>query len=157
MLDHFTWKLQSFEELSTTNLYHLLQLRSEVFVVEQQCAFQDMDSVDFRCHHLTAYDKGKLVAVSRIIPAGITYSFPSIGRIAVARSARGQGLGVALVLKSIQTVEKRYNPEGISIGAQLYLKIFYESFGFKQIGEPYLEDGIVHIKMHRKCPNSSVL
>ncbi len=144
------WILTHFNDLTVFQLYDLLRLRSEIFVVEQNCIFLDPDNVDPQCHHFLGYKLGKLVAYSRIVPANITYEFPSIGRIVVAGLERKNKYGVELVHKSIQCVEKLYGNADIQIGAQLYLKKFYESFYFFQLGEVYMEDGIKHIKMVRK-------
>ncbi|WP_439558986.1 GNAT family N-acetyltransferase [Dyadobacter sp.] len=143
------WQFQTFDTLTNEAVYQLLRLRNEVFIVEQKCCFQDLDNKDQQCHHLLGYREGKLVAVSRIVPAGLSYIYPSIGRIAVAREARGIGAGVELLNVSIEKLEMLYGKSMIRIGAQLYLKRFYESFGFRQSGDIYLEDEIEHIEMTR--------
>ncbi|MCE7061085.1 GNAT family N-acetyltransferase [Dyadobacter sp. CY343] len=145
------WHFKTFDELSTHELYQMLRLRTEVFVVEQRCCFLDMDNKDQLCHHLLGYRNGVLVAVSRIVPPGISYEHPSIGRIVVSASARGIGAGVELLNVSIEKLERLYGKAEIRIGAQLYLKRFYESFGFMQSSVPYLEDEINHIEMTRRA------
>jgi ElaA protein len=143
------WDFQTFESLTKEAVYQMLRLRNEVFIVEQKCCFQDLDNKDQKCHHLLGYLNGKLVAVSRIVPAGLSYAYPSIGRIAVARDARGIGAGVELLQVSIEKLEGLYGKSVIRIGAQLYLKRFYGSFGFQQSSDIYLEDEIEHIEMTR--------
>jgi len=146
------WDLKKFSELTNEELYQLLRLRSEVFVVEQGCNFMDMDNKDQKCQHLLGTSDGKLLAYSRIVPSGISYEFPSIGRIVVSGDGRGMGFGIELLNVSISTVEKLYGQVTIRIGAQLYLKKFYESFGFIKSSEIYLEDDIEHIEMTRSSP-----
>ncbi|KAA0991717.1 GNAT family N-acetyltransferase [Dyadobacter aurulentus] len=143
------WQFKTFDELSKEELYQLLRLRTQVFVVEQRCCFLDMDNKDQLCHHLLGYRDDALVAVSRIVPPGLSYIYPSIGRIAVSSAARGIGAGVELLNISIGMTEKLYGKVTIRIGAQLYLKRFYESFGFIQSSEIYPEDEIDHIEMTR--------
>jgi ElaA protein len=108
-----------------------------------------MDGKDEHCHHIMGWNGDKLIATSRIVPPGIAYEFPSIGRIVTSPAARGQNAGKALVNKSISALNKLYGDSTIRIGAQLYLKKFYESFGFEQSGDVYDEDGIDHIQMTR--------
>ena len=144
-----TWILKPFEDLTTGELYALLRLRTEVFVVEQNCVFQDMDNKDQGSHHLMGWQNGLLAAYTRLIPAGIAYEEPSIGRVVTSPAARGRGLGKLLMEKSIEELKGLYGKTPIKIGAQLYLKLFYESLGFRQTGEIYIEDGIDHILMIR--------
>jgi ElaA protein len=143
-----TWTCKKFDELAAHELYAVLQLRNAVFVVEQNCVFQDADDKDQRCFHLMGWEEKKLVAYTRIVPAGICYEETSIGRVVTSPSARRKGLGRDLMNQSI---DKAYSLFGavipIKIGAQLYLKDFYESFGFMQAGDIYVEDGIEHIEM----------
>jgi ElaA protein len=147
--NNVTWELIHFNELSSTQLYHILQLRSEVFVVEQNCVYLDLDGKDTQCFHLFAMRDNKVIACSRIVPPGLSYNEPSIGRIATANETRGTGYGKELVQQSIDATFRLYGNTAIKIGAQLYLKKFYESFGFVQVSEIYDEDGIDHIKMLR--------
>lgn len=141
------WICKSFRELTTEELYVLLRLRSEVFVVEQQCVFLDMDNKDLFCDHLMGWREDRLVGYSRIVPAGISYAESSIGRIVSSPAARGLGIGRELMRQSIATLYRLHGKRDIRIGAQYYLKEFYESFGFVQTGEIYPEDGINHIEM----------
>lgn len=141
------WLLKKFEELTPYQLYAILQLRSEVFVVEQNCVFQDADDKDQSSYHLMGFINNKLVAYTRLVPAGEIYEYPSIGRVVTSPLARRSGAGKELMQQSIDAVYQLFGFYSIKIGAQLYLKNFYESFGFKQVSKSYLEDGIEHIYM----------
>jgi ElaA protein len=152
-----TWNFQKFEDLTPHELYAILQLRTEVFVVEQNCVFQDMDGKDHYCHHIMGWNGSKLIATARIVPPGISYEFPSIGRVVTSPSARGQNAGRELMNKSIEALINLYGNSIIRIGAQLYLKKFYESFGFEQSSAIYDEDGIDHIQMTRSAGNPNLL
>lgn len=143
------WRLRKFDELTTRELYVLLQLRSEVFVVEQQCVFQDMDGKDYDSIHLLGWVGDQLAASTRIVPPGVSYIYPSIGRVVTSPAFRGLGMGRLLMEQSIRETENLFGKQPIRIGAQLYLKEFYQSLGFEQSGEVYLEDGIEHIEMTR--------
>ncbi|RYY60831.1 MAG: GNAT family N-acetyltransferase [Chitinophagaceae bacterium] len=143
-----TWTTKRFDELTPFELYEILMLRSEVFVVEQDCVFLDMDGQkDFLSHHFMGRANGALVAYTRLVPPGIAYEEPSIGRVVTSPKARGTGIGRQLMLLSIEQVFLLFGKQPIHIGAQLYLKKFYESFGFVQAGDIYDEDGIDHIGM----------
>ena len=148
---NITWYHKHFRDLNTTELYQILQLRNEVFIVEQNCPFQDLDDKDFKCYHLMGFDtvSQKIMAYTRIVPAGVSYEEASIGRVVSSPLARGGGFGKQLMKKSIELLEELYGGVPIRIGAQLYLKKYYESFGFQQDSEVYLEDGIEHIIMIR--------
>lgn len=143
-----TWQLKNFEELSNTELYNILKLRMEVFVVEQNCPYQDADGKDLRSLHLMGRDeKNNLIAYSRIVPAGISFNEISIGRVVSSPEFRGTGAGKVLMQKAIEAIYQTNGNVPVRIGAQLYLKKFYESFGFTKISEEYLEDNIPHIEM----------
>jgi ElaA protein len=142
-----TWICKKFYELTPEELYVILQLRNEVFVVEQNCVYQDLDNKDQVALHLIGWDEKKLVAYSRLIPPGVSYPEPSIGRVVTSPSARRKGLGKELMQQSIFEVKKLFGDGPVKLGAQLYLKNFYSSFGFMQTSEIYLEDGIPHIEM----------
>jgi ElaA protein len=144
------WVLKKFEDLSPYQLYSILQLRNEVFVVEQDCVFQDADDKDQNSYHLMGFNGKKLVAYTRLVPAGEIYQQPSIGRVVTSPSVRGKGIGKELMIESISTVEKLFGRHPIKIGAQLYLKKFYNALGFEQVSDIYLEDGIEHIYMIRQ-------
>ena len=145
-----SWTLKKFEDLSPNELYAILRLRSEVFVVEQNCVFLDMDDKDQQCYHLMGWLDNLLAAYTRLVPPGISYGQPSIGRVVTSPAARGSGIGKLLMQKSIDETIKLFEKNSIKIGAQLYLKSFYESLGFVQVGDIYDEDGIDHIKMIRQ-------
>lgn len=141
------WSCKSFTELTNEELYKILQLRNSVFVVEQNCQYQDCDDNDQHCHHLMGWQEGVLMAYSRLIPPGIAYKEPSIGRVVIALMARGKNIGRELMELSIKYIPELFGEHSVTIGAQLYLKNFYESLGFIKTGDIYLEDGIEHIKM----------
>ncbi|HWJ92557.1 MAG TPA: GNAT family N-acetyltransferase [Flavisolibacter sp.] len=141
------WLLRKFDALTPDQLYAILRLRNEVFVVEQNCVFQDADDKDQRAHHLMGFAGDRLIAYTRLLPAGEAYKEASIGRVVTSPSVRRTGAGRTLMEESIVTLYRIFGRQAIKIGAQLYLKKFYESFGFEQVSEVYLEDGIEHIYM----------
>jgi ElaA protein len=144
------WILKKFADLTSYELYAILQLRNEVFVVEQNCVFQDADNKDQDSHHLMAWENEMLVAYSRLVPLKVAYEqFPSIGRVVTSPKKRRTGVGRILMQRSIEEVQNLFGKSSIKLGAQLYLKKFYESFGFVQSGQVYIEDGIPHIEMIR--------
>ncbi|WP_394249323.1 GNAT family N-acetyltransferase [Vibrio profundi] len=144
-----TWQCTPFAQLSTTELYELLKLRVDVFVVEQTCPYPELDDKDHQdgVQHLLGYQDNELVACARLLPAGTTYQHVSIGRIATKKSARGIGLGHLLLTEALDACEALWPKQTIDIGAQEHLNSFYQSHGFKQISEMYLEDDIPHIDM----------
>lgn len=147
---HINWTCSKFQELSPQSLYEILRLRSEVFVVEQQCIYLDMDGKDQSSHHLAGESDGQIVAYARILPPGLSYpDASSIGRVVSSPAVRKQGFGKILMDEAIRRTTALYPSINIKIGAQLYLLDFYKSFGFEPIDEPYLEDGIPHIEMVR--------
>ena len=139
--------IKTFEQLTTKELYEILQLRSEVFVVEQDCVYQDIDYKDQKSIHISGYKNGKLVAYTRIFKPGDYFKEASIGRVVVARNERKFGFGHVIMEHSINAVKTYFNEDIIKISAQKYLKTFYESHNFIQVGEEYLEDNIPHIPM----------
>lgn len=141
------WVLKKFDALTPRELYTVLQLRNAVFVVEQNCVFQDADDKDQDSYHLMGFQDDKLVAYTRLLPPGLSYTQASIGRVVTSSTVRRTGAGRELMARSIHEVFNLFGQGPIKIGAQLYLKHFYESFGFVQTGAPYLEDGIEHIYM----------
>jgi ElaA protein len=146
-----SWILKQFEELTNIELYNILKLRSEIFVVEQNCVYLDIDGSDPDCYHFyKPNDEGIILAYCRIVPPGLHYTEASIGRVVSNTKHRGYGYGKELLEQSILCCNKLYANTSIKIGAQLYLKKFYESFGFVQVSEIYDEDGIDHIKMLRQ-------
>lgn len=141
------WTFKSFEELTATELYAILQLRCEVFVVEQNCVYLDIDGKDKKSFHLMAWQDDELAAYTRLVPAGVSFTEASIGRVITSPKYRGLGIGITLMQKSIHHTLKSYHTDKIRIGAQLYLKAFYEGFGFVSQGDEFLEDGIPHVEM----------
>lgn len=144
-----TWSVKPFAALTPAELYAILRLRSEVFVVEQQCVFLDMDNKDQQCFHLMGWQGELLAASTRLVPPGISYELPSIGRVVSSPLVRGTGIGRELMQRSIYEVKLRWGSYDIKIGAQLYLRQFYNSLGFEQTSAIYLEDNIEHIEMIR--------
>lgn len=142
-------KLKTFTQLNITELYDLLQLRSEVFVVEQDCVYQDIDGKDEKALHVLGYKNKKLVAYTRVFKPGDYFEAASIGRVVVAENERKHKFGYDIMNAAMEAVKKQFNTNKIIISAQTYLKNFYNKLGFFEMGEPYLEDGIPHIKMLR--------
>ncbi|GEO05432.1 ElaA protein [Adhaeribacter aerolatus] len=136
-----------FHELTPLELYAILRLRNEIFVVEQNCVFQDADNKDQGCHHLMLFQAEELVAYARLVPASLTYPELSIGRIVTSRKVRGSGIGRILMEHAIEQTYKLFGKGPIRIGAQLYATSFYKKFGFVPDGPVYDEDGIDHIQM----------
>ena len=147
------WKLKFFNELSPHELYAIIRLRNEVFVVEQNCVFQDADNKDQSSYHVMGWKENELVAYSRLVPAGISYSEPSIGRVVTSPTSRSLGLGKDLMKRSIYLLHATWGKLNIKIGAQLYLERFYNSLGFQRTSEIYMEDGIEHIEMQLNTPS----
>ncbi|MFI5239025.1 MAG: GNAT family N-acetyltransferase [Gemmatimonadales bacterium] len=146
------WSWAHFDGLGPGDLYDILELRTAVFIVEQHCAYQDTDGADRVAHHLWARGQdGKIAAYLRVVPPGIKYSEPSLGRIATSLSSRRTGLGRALVREGIARAERLYGPCPIRIGAQRYLLKFYAEFGFVSTGFEYDEDDIPHTEMLREA------
>ncbi|QHI37531.1 putative N-acetyltransferase YjcF [Kordia antarctica] len=145
-----TVKVKSFSEFTIDELHDVFQLRSEVFVVEQDCVYQDIDGKDRKALHVIGCDENeKIVAYTRLFNAGDYFDNASIGRVVVSENARAFKYGHAIMKASIAAIEQHYNTKNIKISAQTYLKKFYESHGFTQVGDEYLEDGIPHIGMVR--------
>ena len=142
-------EVKNFGELTTKQLYGILQLRSEVFVVEQDCVYQDIDGKDERALHIMGWEDGNLVAYARCFQAGDYFDEASIGRILVRENYRKLGYGHVITKASIEAIKTNFKADKIKISAQVYLVIFYESHGFKTYGDRYLEDGIPHIAMIR--------
>ncbi|WP_289658932.1 GNAT family N-acetyltransferase [Flavobacterium panacagri] len=145
----FSHSIKSFDELTNHEMYAMLRLRSEVFVVEQNCPYQDLDNKDQKGFHLLYYVDNELAGVTRLLPKGISYEEISIGRVVIAQTHRGLGLGVKLMEASIAGCEEKFGKEPIRISAQYHLSKFYQSLGFAEQGEVYDEDGIPHISMLR--------
>jgi ElaA protein len=144
MFDHI---VKSFATLTPNELYALLRLRAEVFVVEQNCVFLDADNKDIYCHHLMLFDNKQLIAYARLVPSGISYREMSVGRVVTAKEARGKGAGRQLMQLAVEYCRKIFGDGPIRIGAQFYLEKFYAGIGFTPTGDVYDEDGIEHIEM----------
>ncbi len=149
-----TWTCKPFKDLTNEELYEIFRLRLSVFVVEQNCPYQDADGKDLKALHVigslpssTSSRGGELIAYARILPANISYKEVSIGRVITSKEARRTGAGKILMEKSMEFIKKEFGKVPIRIGAQLYLQKFYEGFGFKREGAEYMEDGIPHIIM----------
>ncbi|WP_297433097.1 GNAT family N-acetyltransferase [uncultured Cetobacterium sp.] len=138
---------KKFEELTLEELYEILKLRSEVFVVEQNCIYNDIDGKDKTSFHVIIKENNEITAYLRVLPPGISYENASLGRVLVAKDARGMGYAKAIVTEGINCVLRNFNTNKITIGAQEYLKDFYSEFGFKPVSEVYDEDGIPHLDM----------
>ncbi|WP_282137325.1 GNAT family N-acetyltransferase [Rossellomorea aquimaris] len=141
------WKLKSFNELSTHELYGILLVRTQVFVVEQECPYLEVDGKDLHAYHLYKEENGEVVTYSRLFPAGVSYKEASIGRVLVKEDYRGKGLASELVKRGLDFIHDELGERTVKIQAQEYLREFYGSFGFRAITETYLDDGIPHIDM----------
>ncbi|MFD1888256.1 GNAT family N-acetyltransferase [Paenibacillus wenxiniae] len=142
-----TWHIKHFNELTTTELYRILQERTNIFVVEQNCPYPEVDGKDLHCYHLYRLDGEQMTAYARLLPPGIAYTQASIGRVIVPASYRGKGYAGELFARAIDFIQQELGETEIKIQAQEYLCPFYGSYGFQAISEPYLEDGIPHVDM----------
>ncbi len=145
-----TWRCVAFDALKPAELYDLLRLRTEVFVMEQNCVFQDMDGADPACHHLLGTRDGALLAYARLVPAGLKFTEASIGRVVSDPSTRGTGMGHALMREAVVQLHALWGEQPIRIGAQAHLQGFYRQHGFEPSSPIYIEDGIDHIEMLRR-------
>ncbi|TVP81179.1 MAG: GNAT family N-acetyltransferase [Alkalicoccus sp.] len=143
------WHIKKFEALSPEELYRILQIRVEVFVVEQNCPYSEIDGKDKYCWHLYAEENGEILAYARLLPPGISYEEAAIGRVLVAGPYRGRGLGKELMTQSLVFLNNKMNYSGIRLQAQEYAEKFYSSFGFQKISAAYLEDNIPHVDMKK--------
>ncbi len=147
------WEVKTFHQLAVDQLFEVLQLRVNVFVVEQRCAYPELDEYDRHVEtgHLFGHDaSGQLLAYTRILPAGLSFSEVSIGRFVVRQEARGQGVGHQLLRAALDEIQTKWPGHAVRISAQDYLEKFYKRYGFTRVSEMYLEDGIPHIEMVRK-------
>ncbi len=142
--------VKTFEELSLEELYELLRLRSEVFVVEQNCIYQDIDGKDRNAYHVLGIQKNELVAYARVFSGGDYFENPAIGRVVVSKHHRKSGLGKLIIEECLSYIDEVLKAPIVELSAQTYLKRFYREMGFIEVGKEYLEDGIPHIKMKRK-------
>jgi ElaA protein len=149
MQESIIWKIKRFNELSLQELYSLLKLRSHVFVVEQNCVYQDVDGKDEKALHLLGVYKEEIVAYARLFKAGDYFENASIGRVVIHPEARDKKWGHEMMQQALAGIESHFNANQITISAQLYLKKFYETHDFVQTSEIYLEDDIPHIEMKR--------
>ncbi|TWT02233.1 GNAT family N-acetyltransferase [Planomicrobium sp. CPCC 101079] len=141
------WKTYHFNELSVGKLYEILKLRVNVFVVEQECPYPELDDLDQESVHLEYAEGGKTLAYARLVPAGVKYDIPSIGRVIVHPEARGRGLAKQLMNHCMEYILSEWQAKEIQLQGQVYLQEFYESFGFQPVSEAYDEDGIPHVDM----------
>ena len=139
--------IKTFDYLSNTEIYQILRLRSEVFVVEQECIYQDIDNKDKKAVHIFLKEKNEIIAYSRVFNKKEYFENPSIGRVVVANKRRMYGVGKKIMKISIDHIKKNIKAKSIEISAQKYLKKFYSNLGFVQEGEEYLEDNIPHLRM----------
>lgn len=128
-------------------MYRMLQLRSDVFVIEQHCIYRDLDDKDYACHHLLAVENGEVIGYCRLVPPGISYDEPSIGRVCSLKRKRMEGVGFKVMTEAMKACETLWPGQPVVISAQAYLEKFYMKFDFQTISKPYLEDDIPHIKM----------
>ncbi|TDX84485.1 GNAT family N-acetyltransferase [Epilithonimonas xixisoli] len=149
-MTNIDWKIKAFSELTTTELYEIIKARVNVFVVEQDCPYPDLDDYDQKAIHLWAEKEGEVLAYCRIFDKGIKYPETSIGRVVTTENGRGTGLGKQLISYAIDVIENRLRTTEVRISAQDYLLKFYSGFGFVDTGKKYLEDNIPHTEMFRK-------
>ena len=150
-MNQFKWIVEDFDNLNVSQWHKVLMLRADVFVVEQNCVYQDPDLKDPKAKHVLCFDKdSNVIATARILDEGISYDTPSIGRVVVKENFRGTGISDQLMKKSINTILTFCKKKTIKISAQKHLTSFYERYGFKTSGSSYLEDDIPHILMIRK-------
>ncbi|CAI3660956.1 GNAT family N-acetyltransferase [Clostridium neonatale] len=143
------WSLKKFFELTNEEVYKILKLRNEIFIVEQSCPYMDCDGKDEESYHLFAEDGKDIIAYLRMVKKGIIYDDTAIGRVCVNKKYRKNNLGREMLLRAISFIDNELNEKKIKIQAQSYLRDFYKSLGFKEISDNYLEDGILHIDMIR--------
>jgi ElaA protein len=143
------WEWKGFNELTSEQMYTVLCVRQEVFVLEQECLYLDADGKDRNSFHLMGFDGAELMAYARIVEPGFSYEEVSIGRILSSKKARGTGAGVELMNQALSRIEDKYGKVFVRISAQSYLEKFYQKFGFEPTGKEYLEDEIPHMEMLR--------
>lgn len=149
-MSNIIWKIKSFEEITTSELYEIIKARVDVFVVEQNCPYPDLDGYDQKAIHLWAEQDNTVLAYCRIFDRGIKYNETSIGRVLTSEKGRGKNLGKQLIKYAVETIENRFKTSEVRISAQDYLLKFYSDFGFQDTGKKYLEDNIPHTEMFRK-------
>lgn len=149
-MSNIVWKIKTFDEFTVPELYAVLKARIDVFVIEQNCPYPDLDNYDQKAVHIWAEEDGEVLAYCRIFDKGIKYNEASIGRVLTTELARGKSLGKLLIKYAVETIENRFRTSEIRISAQDYLLKFYGGFGFEDTGKKYLEDDIPHTEMIRK-------
>lgn len=149
-MSNIIWKIKTFDEFTIPELYQVLKARVDVFVVEQNCPYPDLDDYDQKAVHIWAEENGKVLAYCRVFDKGIKYHETSIGRVLTTENARGKSLGKLLIQYAVETIENRFHTPEIRISAQDYLLKFYAGFGFEDTGKKYLEDNIPHTEMLKK-------
>ncbi|WP_376697067.1 GNAT family N-acetyltransferase [Wenzhouxiangella sp. EGI_FJ10305] len=149
MTEQLSWRVERFDELSLDRLYAILAARVAVFVVEQDCPYQDLDGLDGCGLHIGAWSGETVLAYARLLPPGKRFAEPSIGRVLTTQAARGTGLGRELMRRSIEAAGQCFPDKPLRISAQQYLERFYGELGFETVSEPYPEDGIAHVEMFR--------
>lgn len=148
------WQWCALSDLSARQLYKLFAAREAIFVVEQNCAYQELDGLDLEASHLVGWTGGEVAAYLRVLGPGTRFDEPSIGRVLTSKASRGSSLGRELVARSLAHIDERYPTHAVRISAQAHLEGFYHSFGFEVASSPYLEDGIPHIEMLRPTANT---
>ena len=154
-MNNIQWTMKTFQELTVEQLFDVLKLRMDVFVVEQHCAYPELEEYDRHpeTRHLSGYNvSGQLLAYARILSPGLRYSEVNLGRVVVRVDSRKQGVGHQLLQKALQEISRCWPSQAIKISAQDYLQAFYEQYGFVRMSEVYLEDGIPHVEMFKKAP-----
>ena len=149
-----SWKIYQFDELTSEKLYEFLKLRVDVFVVEQNCPYPELDGLDQVSVHVEYEENGKTLAYARLVPAGVKYELPSIGRVIVHPEARNRGLARLLLHRCIDFIQDEWEAEEIQLQGQVYLQKFYQSVGFQPVSDIYDEDGIPHVDMKRSSRKS---
>ena len=147
-METITWQTKAFKDLTVDEYFEILHLRTAIFVVEQDCPYQEVDEKDRQSFHLFGKaENGEVIAVTRILPQGISYDEISVGRVALKKEYRGKGIADELMEETFKFIENHFGKQAIRISAQEYLLNYYSKHGFKQVGEMYLEDNIPHIEM----------
>lgn len=150
-MEKISWQTKAFKDLTVDEFFEIIQLRTEIFVVEQNCPYQEVDEKDRKSFHLFGKtSNGQIIAVSRILPPGVSYQEISIGRVALKKEARGKGIADEMMKETFKFIESRFGKQAVRISAQHYLLNFYNKHGFTPIGEIYLEDNIPHVEMLTK-------
>ncbi len=147
-MEKITWQTKAFKDLTVDEYFEIIHLRTAIFVVEQDCPYQEVDEKDRQSYHLYGRSEdGEIIAVTRILPPGVSYNEFSVGRVALKKEYRGKGIADELMKETFKFIESEFGKQAIRISAQEYLLNYYNKHGFKQVGEMYLEDDIPHIEM----------